>query len=127
VWRIEVQPGEEAQVDFGTGAPLIDDQGPASAHLVLPSGLKLFAQRLYRSGVAARYRDVYPLFGNAFRTLGGVPRTLNLDNLKAAVLKADGPIRKLNPKLAAFAAIMIRFFYLANQELQNIKESAKMG
>ena len=24
VWRIEVQPGEEAQIDFGTGAWVID-------------------------------------------------------------------------------------------------------
>jgi hypothetical protein len=27
VWRIEVQPGEEAQVDFGSGAILIEPQG----------------------------------------------------------------------------------------------------
>ena len=27
VWRIECHPGEEAQVDFGLGAPIVDEQG----------------------------------------------------------------------------------------------------
>src|SRR5437879_5710985 len=27
VWRIEVSPGEEAQVDFGAGAPILSSQG----------------------------------------------------------------------------------------------------
>ena len=27
VWRLEVEAGEEAQVDFGTGAPLLDSEG----------------------------------------------------------------------------------------------------
>lgn len=33
VWRIEVQPGEEAQVDFGLGAPVLgeDGAGPGSS------------------------------------------------------------------------------------------------
>jgi len=26
VWRLECQPGEEAQVDFGLGAPIADDE-----------------------------------------------------------------------------------------------------
>jgi hypothetical protein len=27
VWRIECKPGEEAQVDFSLGAPIVDEQG----------------------------------------------------------------------------------------------------
>jgi hypothetical protein len=27
VWRVEVQPGEEVQVDFGFGAPIYDGAG----------------------------------------------------------------------------------------------------
>lgn len=39
---------------------------------------------------------------NAFRHFGGVPLVLNLDNLKAAVLKADWYDPEINPKLAEF-------------------------
>ena len=39
---------------------------------------------------------------NAIRHFGGVPQVLNLDNLKAAVLKADWFDPELNPKLAEF-------------------------
>jgi hypothetical protein len=27
VWRIEVEPGDEVQIDFGTGAPVVDAEG----------------------------------------------------------------------------------------------------
>jgi hypothetical protein len=39
---------------------------------------------------------------NAFRALGGVTKTLNLDNLRAAVQQADWCDPKLNPKLMSF-------------------------
>ena len=39
---------------------------------------------------------------NAVRHFGGVPMLLNLDNLKAAVLKADWFDPEINPKLADF-------------------------
>ena len=41
---------------------------------------------------------------NALRHFGGVPLLLNLDNLKAAVFKADWFDPQFNPKLADFAA-----------------------
>ena len=40
---------------------------------------------------------------NAFRHFGGVPRTRVPDNLKAAVIRADGFDPDLNPKIQAFA------------------------
>jgi len=40
---------------------------------------------------------------NAFRAIGGVTRTVVVDNLKAAVLQADWYDPELNPKLAEFA------------------------
>ncbi|MBK8916217.1 MAG: IS21 family transposase [Phycisphaerales bacterium] len=40
---------------------------------------------------------------NAFQHFGGVPRMLVIDNLKAAVTKADWFDPELNPKLQAFA------------------------
>src|SRR5690606_22252386 len=39
---------------------------------------------------------------NAFRHFGGVPAVLNVDNLKAAVIKADWYDPEINPKLAEF-------------------------
>lgn len=39
---------------------------------------------------------------NAFRYFGGVPQVVNLDNLKAAVIKADWYDPDINPKLADF-------------------------
>jgi transposase len=102
VWRVEVQPGEEAQVDFGTGAPLIDDQGRRRRtwcfRLVLSYSRKGYTEAVLRQDTETFIRCLE----NAFRALGGVPRTLNTDNLKAAVLKADWADPELNPKLAAF-------------------------
>ena len=40
---------------------------------------------------------------NAFRHFGGAPATLRIDNLKAAVRKADWYDPELNPKIVAFA------------------------
>jgi hypothetical protein len=39
---------------------------------------------------------------NAFRHFGGVPKVLNVDNLKAAVLRADWFDPEINPKFEAF-------------------------
>jgi transposase len=39
---------------------------------------------------------------NAFRYFGGVSKSLNLDNLKAAVIKADWYEPEFNPKLESF-------------------------
>jgi transposase len=41
---------------------------------------------------------------NAFAHFGGVPRTLIIDNLRAAVSRADWYESELNPKLRPFAA-----------------------
>lgn len=41
---------------------------------------------------------------NAFRHFGGVPAVLNVDNLKAAVIKADWYDPEINPKLAEWRA-----------------------
>jgi len=102
VWRVEVQPGEEAQVDFGLGVPLVDAQGHRRRtwffRLVLSYSRKGYTEAVLRQDTETFIRCLE----NAFRALGGVPRTLNIDNLKAAVLKADWADPDLNPKLAAF-------------------------
>ena len=45
---------------------------------------------------------------NAFGHFGGVPQTLVIDNLKAAVTQADWFDPELNPKVRAFAGTTAR-------------------
>jgi transposase len=102
VWRIEVQPGEEAQVDFGLGAPVVGPQGKTRTwifRVVLSYSRKAYSEAVLRQDTETFIRCLE----NAFRHFGGVPQTINLDNLKAAVLKADWADPELNPKLAEFA------------------------
>ncbi len=103
VWRIEVAAGEEAQVDFGLGAPLIAGEGRKQRtwifRIVLSYSRKAYSEAVLRQDTETFIRCLE----KAFRHFGGVPRTLNLDNLKAAVLKADFADPELNPKLLEFA------------------------
>lgn len=102
VWRIEVHPAEEAQVDFGAGAPLLRPEGKTKTwilRVVLSYSRKAYSEAVLRQNTETFIRALE----NAFRYFGGVPQTLNLDNLKAAVLKADWADPQFNPKLAQFA------------------------
>lgn len=109
--RMECEPGEQAQVDFGTGAPVIIPESE-----VLPVGVKTRRRRTHvlrivlshsRKGYSeAVYRQTTENFirclENAFWHFGGVPRTLVIDNLAAAVTKADWYDPELNPKIQSF-------------------------
>ena len=102
VWRVEAQPGEEAQVDFGMGAPIVDESGkmrrPWLFRMVLSYSRKGYSEVVLRQNTESFLRSVE----NAFRAFGGVPALINVDNLKAAVLKADWYDPEINPKLAEF-------------------------
>ncbi|NJN70833.1 MAG: IS21 family transposase [Nitrospira sp.] len=100
--RIEVAPGEEAQIDFGTGAPIIDGEGRRRRthvlRVVLSHSRKAYSESVYRQTTD----NFLHCLENAFWHFGGVPKTLVPDNLKAAVLKADWYDPDLNPKLRSF-------------------------
>jgi transposase len=100
--RMEVAPGEEAQVDFGTGAPIINDDGSRRRthvlRVVLSHSRKAYSESVYRQTTD----NLIHCLENAFWHFGGVPKTLVPDNLKAAVLKADWYDPDLNPKLRSF-------------------------
>ena len=102
--RIEVAPGEEAQIDFGKGAPIIDDDGKRRRthvlRVVLSHSRKGYSEAVYRQTT----ENLIRILENAFWHFGGVPKTLVPDNLKAAVLKADWYDPDLNPKLRSFCA-----------------------
>jgi transposase len=103
VWRIEVQPAEEVQVDFGAGAPILSAAGRRKKtwifRVVLSYSRKAYSEAVFHQDTETFIRCLE----NAFRYFGGVTETVNLDNLKAAVLKADFADPELNPKLAEFA------------------------
>lgn len=101
--RIEVEPGYEAQVDFGTGAPVIDENGRRRKthvlRVVLSHSRKGYAEVVFRQTTD----DFIGALENAFLAFGGVPKVIVIDNLKAAVKKPDWYDPELVPKLRAFA------------------------
>jgi transposase len=100
--RMECAPGEEAQIDFGRGAPLVGPEGkrrvPHVLRVILSHSRKGYSEVVARQST----EDFIRALENAFHHFGGVPRTLVPDNLKAAVLKADWFDPELNPKIQAF-------------------------
>lgn len=100
--RMEVAPGEEAQIDFGKGAVVIDAQGCRRRthviRVVLSHSRKAYSEAVYRQTTENFIRCLE----NAFLHFGGVPATLVPDNLKAAVIRADWYDPDVNPKLQSF-------------------------
>jgi len=95
---IETAPGEEAQVDYGSG-PLVRD-----AHTGKYRRVRLFVLTLGYSRKAVRlltFRSSSQVWAElheiAFRRLGGVTRVVVLDNLREGVLKPDIYDPTLNP------------------------------
>ena len=100
--RMECDPGDEAQIDFGTGAPIVDTDGRRRKthvfRIVLSHSRKAYSEVVYRQTTD----DFLRCLEDAFRSFGGVPRRLILDNLKAAVKKADWFDPEINPKVRSF-------------------------
>jgi transposase len=100
--RIETPPGEQAQVDFGTGAPVITPDGHRRRthvfRVVLSYSRKAYSEVVYRQTTENFIRCLE----NAFHHFGGVPQTVVIDNLKAPVSKADRFDPELNPKIQSF-------------------------
>ncbi len=100
--RLECPPGEEAQIDFGQGAPIIDGAGkrrrPHLFRIVLSHSRKAYAEVVWRQDT----ESVIRVLENAFRHFRGVPKTLVPDNMKCAVLHAEWADPELNPKLRDF-------------------------
>jgi transposase len=103
VWRMECAPGEEAQIDFGFAKTLLDKDGKQRMSNVLRITLS-HSRKGYTETLPAQSTDHFlTAIENAFRHFGGVPATLRIDNLKAAVKQADWYDPELHPKILAFA------------------------
>jgi len=99
--RIESEPGQEAQVDFGQGAWVVEDghrRRPHVLRVVLSHSRKGYTEAFWRQTTENFVRGLE----NALRHFGGVVRTLVIDNLRAAVKKVDWFEPELNPKVVSF-------------------------
>jgi transposase len=97
-------PGEEAQVDFFQGAPTLDattGQWRRSwvFRMTLCHSRHGYEEAVWDQRVATFLR----LHENAFKDLGGVPRVIRHDNLKAAVVRACLYDPDIHPVYEAFA------------------------
>jgi transposase len=102
-YRLESLPGEEAQVDFGSGPRLPDGNGHFHKSSIFRIVLS-YSRKAYSEGVRHQDSETFiRCLENAFRYFGGVTQTLVIDNLRAAVTKADWYEPELNPKVAEFA------------------------
>lgn len=100
--RMHSAPGQEAQIDFGTGAPIITPDGKRRKthvfRIVLSHSRKAYSEACHRQTT----EDFIRCIENALWHFGGVPQTLVIDNLKAAVAHPDWFDPEINPKLQSF-------------------------
>ncbi|MEK7995848.1 MAG: IS21 family transposase [Planctomycetota bacterium] len=102
-FRLECLPGEEAQVDFGRGAPIRAADGKLRKTWVFRIVLS-YSRKAYSEVVLRQTTDAFiRALENAFRYFGGVPETVIIDNLRAAVKQPDWYEPELNPKVREFA------------------------
>jgi transposase len=101
--RMECGPGEECQVDFGKGAWVMLANGkrkrPWLFRIVLSHSRKAYSEAVWKQTTENFIRCLE----NAFWAFGGVTKTIVLDNLRAAVTKADWFDPEINPKIEDFA------------------------
>ena len=102
VRRIEVEAGQEMQIDYGQGAPCMDHTGKQRKthvfRLVLSHSRKGYTEAVTRLTTESLIRSLE----NAFRVLGGVPKVVVFDNAASAVKQADWYDPELNPKIITF-------------------------
>jgi transposase len=100
--RMECAAGEEAQVDFGTGAPVIGPDGKRRKthvfRVVLSHSRKGYSEVTFRQTTD----DFIACLENALWSFGGCPKVLVIDNLRAAVKHPDWFDPELVPKLRSF-------------------------
>ena len=101
--RMDFAPGEQIQVDFGTGAWIVDEHGKRRRSQVFRAVLSCSRKGYSEATFDQKTETFLRCLENAYRHCGGVPITTTPDNLKAAVLHPDWYDPELNPKLASFA------------------------
>jgi transposase len=101
---LEFLPGEEAQVDYGQGAPTLYRAGKYRRPYLFVMTLK-FSGKSFRKVVWKTSQEIWArLHEEAFRAFGGCPQYAVLDNLKEGVIRPDIYAPELNPVYAAMLA-----------------------
>ena len=101
---LEFMPGEEAQVDYGQGAPTLTETGKYKKPYLFVMTLK-YSGKSFRKVVFKTSQEIWAgLHEGAFRSFGGCPQYVVLDNLKEGVIKPDLYEPRLNPVYAAALA-----------------------
>jgi transposase len=104
--RLEFLPGEEAQVDYGQGAPTLHANGKYRRPRLFVMSLK-YSGRSFRKVVWKSSKETWcRLHEEAFRYFGGCPQYVCLDNLKEGVIKPD----IYDPELNVLYAAMLSFY-----------------
>jgi len=102
--RLECEPAAEGQVDFGSGAPVVTPEGRRRKthvfRITLSCSRKAYSEAVFRQDTESFIRALE----NSFFHFGGTMKTLVIDNLRAAVQKADWYEPELHPKLRSFCA-----------------------
>jgi transposase len=100
--RVETQPGEQAQVDWGSFGQIRvgSSQRPLSAFLIVLS----WSRALWVDfSLDQRMETFLRMHRRALEFFGGVPRRILYDNLKSVVLHHIGSTVQFNPRFLAFA------------------------
>lgn len=101
---LEFLPGEEAQVDYGQGAPTLYKLNKYKRPYLFVMTLK-YSGKSFRKVVWRTSQEVWArLHEEAFRSFGGCPQYVVLDNLKEGVITPDIYEPVLNPVYAAMLA-----------------------
>jgi len=117
-------PGEEAQVDFGHMGYVADAEGRRRKLWVLVVTLPM-----------SRYQFVWPTFlqtvealceglDAAWRFFDGVPHRVVLDNMSAAVVRADPKDPTINPSFAEYA--QVREFFVDPARVRRPQDKARV-
>lgn len=100
--RLETQPGEFGQVDWANiGSVII---GNARRQLSCFVMILSYSRMMYLEfTLSQRTEDFMAAHVNAFRYFGGIPQSINYDNLKTVVLSRVGSDIRFNPRFMDFA------------------------
>jgi len=86
--RVEVAPGEEAQVDFGSAGVMLDEEGNLRKAWAFVMTLSHSRHQFVYFVFDQKVRTWLDCHRRAFEYFGGVPKKIVLDNLKAAITRA---------------------------------------
>jgi predicted transcriptional regulator len=87
VWRMEARPGEEVQVDFGLGAPILEGPTKPRRSWVLRMVLS-YSRKAYSEAVLRQDTETFlRCLENGLRAFGGVPLLLNLDYVPGNIIQ----------------------------------------